>query len=69
MNDITRVQILDRLAHLIEPLDDLGHVKGLDALLANALGQVAIAAVLHQQAHVTIDRYSFDCQTVIKSYA
>ena len=47
MNDTAGVDELNALAKLIGPLDDLGEVKGLAALLANARGEVAIAAEMH----------------------
>ena len=58
MNDFSAVEILDRLAQLLEPLDDLYDSKGLGALFFDACGEVAINAILHQQAHLTIHRYS-----------
>ena len=51
VNNTAGMEVLDRLAQLIEPLDDLHNAKGLGAWHVDACKKVAIAAVLHQQAH------------------
>ena len=60
MNDLAVMNEFDALAQLIEPLDNLGKIEGLGALLTDASFKVALAAELHQNAQFTIQHCFFD---------